>query len=464
MSSRFGTFFNVFNGGFLTPNSSYTEVETPELFKGKKVVPWYTTKNDFGILLTMLLELSSTHRSCVNTKADYILGDGFSLFKGKGKSILNNVLSKVSEDKPSDDEVKAIDDFLEHVNVDEENINDILKAAAVNYEAYGNVYIETVRGSIAGQKYFYIYLQDAPRVLHVKDEDEVMICSDFNNDVLKDAQVRTVGKWSKDEFGGERRVWCLKAKSPLRDTYGLPPAVASMYNQKIEHEIPSHNLDRFYSDFMPKIFMQFFEPGGMTEQEEEKFYNDLEATYTRRGGKKRSIFAQVLESENMKANIQMLGENTAEGDFQILDDRTTQKILTAHQWHHVLAGIPSAKGIGDSKEVRNVFELYNNTTIKPRQNLLLSKLINPIFKEACEWLDIAKDTYLGLSSSLPISFIGDIDVNAILTVDEAREYMGWSKLPDPEKGGQFVKRGGSSNSNNPNDPNSAGTNNNTGGN
>lgn len=449
--SRFGTFLSVVAGGFLGPQTSYTQ-DSSEIFKGKKVVPWYITKNDFGILLTMLLELSNTHRSCVYSKANYILGDGFTLYKGKGKSILNNVQADI---KMADSEVKEVDAFLEKVNINEQSLNDILLDIVVNFEAYGNVYVETVRGSIAGEKYFYIYVQDAPRVLHIKDEDEVIICNDFQNYIEKDAAIRSTTKWEKDEFGGERRIWTLKSSSPMRDDYGLPPAVASIYNQKIEHEIPSHNLDRFYSDFMPKVFMQFFQPGGMTDEEQKKFYQDLEDTYTRRGGRKRSIFAQVLESENMKANVQMLGDNSAEGDFQILDDRTTQKIITAHQWHHVLSGIPSAKGIGDSKEVRNVFELFNNTTIKPRQILLLSKLINPIFKEACEWLGIAKDTYLGLSSSLPISFIGDIDVNAILTINEAREYMGWSKLEDEEKGNQFVKRINSNNqdgniANNPN--------------
>jgi hypothetical protein len=70
-----------------------------------------------------------------------------------------------------------------------------------------------------------------------------------------------------------------------------------------------------------------------------------------------------------------------------------------------------------------------NTVIKPRQNLLLSRIINPyIYESTLVNNDLPAGLQFNISNSLPVSFIGDIGIDAALTIDEKRDILGYGAL------------------------------------
>ena len=72
-----------------------------------------------------------------------------------------------------------------------------------------------------------------------------------------------------------------------------------------------------------------------------------------------------------------------------------------------------------------------NTVIKPAQNLVLTKVLNPIMCEASEWMQTDwQNTTLEIVSSMPVSFLGDLDPNEILTLNEKRNTLGLEPLED----------------------------------
>ena len=69
-----------------------------------------------------------------------------------------------------------------------------------------------------------------------------------------------------------------------------------------------------------------------------------------------------------------------------------------------------------------------NTVIKPRQNLLLSKIINPFLQEIGVYNQAFRDVTFGVSNTLPVSFMGDIKVEDNLSTNEKREILGYAPI------------------------------------
>jgi hypothetical protein len=73
-------------------------------------------------------------------------------------------------------------------------------------------------------------------------------------------------------------------------------------------------------------------------------------------------------------------------------------------------------------------EYLQNTVIKPRQNLLLSKIINPFLKEIGLYNPAFTDVTFGISNTLPVSFMGDVAVEQNLSLNEKREILGYAPV------------------------------------
>lgn len=411
-------------------------------------VPWYKNRNDFSLLLNRSLEVSPTHRSCIHTKSDYVVGDGFTLTVGSGTGVMVTKTKKQTNTVPSDDVINDVSTYVKDINSDRDNLCDIVRKININWEAFGIVWTEEIRGIVAGKKFYHINVIDSPKVLFKggdnADGSEVYVSPDWSPDYISTNKPEAIkiNEWVKDKNEVERRIACFKFYAPLRETYSVPPSIASLLFTHLELEIPSHNLERFMTDFMPKVFMQFFVPDGMTDTEKKKFYEDLQKTYTRKGGQRRSLFAQIVESKHMETNVHEFGEQSDDGDFLGLTDKVEHVIFKSHQWHPLLAGVPTPAGLGNSNLVMNVFHLYNQCTIIPRQRLIMSKIINPIFQRSAEWLGTSwKDHSLNLSTSVPIAFVGQLNVNKMFTKDEGRGFLGQPKMVDEEKGNELIDGG-----------------------
>lgn len=412
-----------------------------------KTIPYFTNRNDFALLLTRLIEVSPTHRVCIFSKADHVVGDGFTLEVGTANDIMITKTKKEIK-PPKDKAILEASDWMKNVNEDEETLSDIVRKIAINYDAYGGVWVEEIRGKVDSKRFYHINVIDSPKCLFqsVKTGERietVFISPDWTSEYVQKIKPEALqlNTWFKVK-GTERRISYLKAYSPLRDIYGIPPAIASLLFHHLELEIPSHNLERFYTDFMPKVFMQFFAPDGMNDAKKKQFYDDLEKTYTRKGGKRRGLFAQIVESKKMEANIHDFSDQRTDGDFLGLTDKSEHVIFKSHQWHPLLAGVPTAAGLGNSTLIMNVFHLYNKATTQPRQRLFTARLINPIFNRAAEWLRTSfQEHSLRLSTSIPISFVGELNVNKMFSVNEGRAFLGQPKHEDEETGEGLIDNG-----------------------
>lgn len=424
-----------------------TEVrKTVGTMPGKyKTIPFYTHRNDFAKVLLALSELSSTHRSCIYTKADYEFKDGFGIVKGKNRSVIKTK-TKAEQQPVLDDVIVAAEEALSSVNNSEESFAEVFRQYRINLNTSGNAWIELVRGDVLGERFFNVYNHDFPNVLFVDTNSpripptHVFISESWDeNYILKNEPVKLplYPNWEIVN-GAERCVIHIKEYSIGRNYYGLPLFIAAKIPTQLEYESDRHNLERFFSDFMPKFFAAFFAENGMTDDEKEKFYEDFHKTYTKKGRDGNiSAMVQVFESENLKPFFHEFSNNNSEGDFMGLKDGSKDSIFTAHRWHPVLAAVPVASGLNDSKQVQTIFSVYNDIAIKPNQRFDLA-YINKVFELMSEWLGLSTvDHQLTLETSSPISIFDGLDVNKVVSVNEARVHIGEDQV-DGEKGSLFV--------------------------
>lgn len=403
-----------------------------------KTVDYFTKRNRFALDLLLLSELAPTHRGCIYTKADYEFGEGFGIIKGKNQSIIKTKTAAEKQNIP-DEVIVAAEEALSSVNLNNESYLEVCRQVRINLNTSGNGYIELVWGGEGANKYFKVYNHDFHKVLFVQPEGtknitHAYISDSWANDYLSRNEPVKLPVYPLVETidGSSRTLLHIKEYSIGRDYYGLPLFVAGKMAAQLEYESDRHNLERFFADFMPKIFAAFFAPGGMTQQEKDKFYDEFMDTYTKRGrdGNVQAM-VQVFESEKMQPFFHEFNVQNSDGDFSELKNGAGQSVYTAHRWHPVLAGVPIASGLNDAKQVQNIFSIYNKLTIKPNQTFDLNAFVNPVFEAMCEWLGLPCVGYqLTLESSAPISFLGQVDVNALVTVDEGRVHVGQDKLND----------------------------------
>ncbi len=411
-----------------------------------KTIDFFSKRNQFAKDLLLLSEISPTHRSCIYTKADYAYSEGFGIVKGKSQSIIKTKTGREAE-VVSDDVITTTLEAISNVNSYNESLLEVARQARINLNTSGNAYLELVWGKNGGKKYFQVYCHDFHHVLLVNPEDNraqpsfAYISEDWSNEFIARNPPEKLPLYPevKETKGGFRTLLHIKEYSIGRNYYGLPLFVASKVAAQLEYESDRHNLERFFSDFMPKFFAAFFAPGGMTDDEKEDFYESFLNTYTKQGRNGQvQAMVQVFESENLKPFFHEFGNNNSEGDFINLKSNANQSLFTAHRWHPVLAGIPINGGLNDSKQIENIFSIYNKITIKPIQAFDLNNFINPVFEKMSEWLNLpCKGHQLTLETASPISFFSEIDVNAVLTVDEARQHLGQDKLGD-ERGRTLI--------------------------
>jgi hypothetical protein len=144
-------------------------------------------------------------------------------------------------------------------------------------------------------------------------------------------------------------------------------------------------------------------------------------------GNNHKLFAQVLRDPNYKLNWVPLTKEQ-EGEFMNLCNVAAENIVVASRWSKVLTGISTAGVLGSNQQLRLELEYAQNTVIKPKQNMFCSRVINPFLAILAESNSAFKDVQFSIVNSMPVSFFGDIDVEANLTQDEKREIVGYSPL------------------------------------
>lgn len=409
-------------------------------FTGAKWVRFFTQKDDFLKSLIAIVNNSPTLRRIIEDKTNMVVGDGFIPMKGKSNTLLT---TSMKGEVITDDSLNEIEDVISQVNLHGQNLQEVLAQLAFDYDAFGNSFCEIVKGKVGSEPFTYIYHVPVYNIGIRKAEADQIIKSVGIYDNWEEVPLTTDGvfyesegfrevpmypDFKKFEDGTQRSVIHVKQYAAGYFYFGLPEWIGAKMWAEMEYRIQRFNTSKFENGFMPSGIMQFF--GSITPTEAKKLVEGIESKFTGMANNHK-LFVQVLRDEKLKANwIPTSKEN--EGEFLNLQNLAASAIVVANRWSKSLAGFATAGQLGSNQQIRQEMEYLQSTVIKPRQNLMLSKIINPYLAEIGLYNPALKDVQFSISNTLPVSFMGDIKVEDNLTQDEKREILGYSPIETNE--------------------------------
>ena len=409
-------------------------------FTGAKWVRFFTQKDDFLKSLIAIVNNSPTLRRIIEDKTNMVVGDGFIPMKGKSNTLLT---TSMKGEVITDDSLNEIEDVISQVNLHGQNLQEVLAQLAFDYDAFGNSFCEIVKGKVGSEPFTYIYHVPVYNIGIRKAEADQIIKSVGIYDNWEEVPLTTDGvfyesegfrevpmypDFKKFEDGTQRSVIHVKQYAAGYFYFGLPEWIGAKMWAEMEYRIQRFNTSKFENGFMPSGIMQFF--GSITPAEAKKLVEGIESKFTGMANNHK-LFVQVLRDEKLKANwIPTSKEN--EGEFLNLQNLAASAIVVANRWSKSLAGFATAGQLGSNQQIRQEMEYLQSTVIKPRQNLMLSKIINPYLAEIGLYNPALKDVQFSISNTLPVSFMGDIEVEDNLTQDEKREILGYSPIETNE--------------------------------
>jgi hypothetical protein len=413
------------------------EYHSPSAFllrKSRRYIPFLEPKDNFAQLLIEAKTLSPTNLACVNSKAEYCLGSGWKL-----------------TDVEQDDELTKWASF---VNKKGDTLNDVILNAFEDFYTHGNAFIQIVRGKIGSSRFVKVFnstFLDTRLAMPENDDvpDNAYISKEFRRQgiwTLKDDNVVelplyggdvTTQRWLNPGTGDEHIVIHLKNRMTGYDWYGMPSNIACLPQQMLEYKVARFNMDNFDNNLVlgGLVILQ----GNLTQEESDKLAKNI--VFQHSGDGKRGRFV-ILSSESGIENSKIEPfERTYDGDFIEYDKRLEEKILFSNSWSKMLID-PVSAGLGDGgKMLKEIFEIKNKTLIQPAQNFMLDKFILPLIQICDDWMGKRWSQHKwAMQTESPLSFIGDIDINSILTKDEGRKAIGYPEVGGAE-GAKWIKSG-----------------------
>jgi len=172
---------------------------------------------------------------------------------------------------------------------------------------------------------------------------------------------------------------------------------------EIDEEIGTYHLENIQNGFAPAMMINF-NNGQPTEDEQ----NDIERRVGQKlqGTKGKKWLISFNDDSSQATTIESLPISEASEQYKFLSEEATKKILIGHKvTSPILFGIKDSTGLGNNaEEIKTASQLWDNTVIKPKQNLVL-EAVNEILAVN----GIILDTYF--KTLQPIEFIDTEGLN-----------------------------------------------------
>lgn len=418
-----------------------------QILQGKKYIPFISADDCLPNLFWKVRLQSTTQSACISTIAQTTIGEGL-------------YVTNLDKEKEVD---KDFLEWIDSINNDNQSLNEICRTIVDAKATDGNAWIQITKGQFSNKKWVKPYLH--PTLVcrlgaidpKIGRPTSVVRSNQFSkpdrgvlsNRSLKAVEIHLYSKNVLDKswtpIDGELNTMIhLKNEVPGIPFYGIPKSHASLRYQVLEYKSAQGNIDNFDNNMILSALLIF--ESAMTTEEAAASAKEIIKTHTGQGKLGR---VGVVSSEQGIANFKYQPLDTQkEGSWIELDKRVEQKIIFAHNWDAVLAGISRESAFGNgSQYIRAAFDAKKAMVLKPEADYLIQKFIKPLVAIAAEHMkkpDWLKYEF-AFKHSMPFSLLSDIDVNSVLTVDEGREILGQTEMEDPKIGKQIIEQGSKNN-------------------
>lgn len=388
---------SIFN---LKPSEQQLEPRDPDKVN-TDYIPFGITggsPNLFPQELVIKFRRSPTFHSIIKSKVNYGVGDGFMF--------------------PSETRLSA---YIKRINSDGESLLEVYKKVIQDYFLAGNAYVQVVRNKGAISLFHLDFT--TVRVAKAKEGER----KGFRVSKIWEKGQQAKGYFIPEfELNGTDRIsiYHIKEYSPNMFFYGLPDySMGALYWADIEYRIPKYNIGKFKNDFTVSAILDMYATG-MSETEAAEVVSDIKRKFTNAEDDQEQnskLWVNVYEDEKAKTVLTKMNDGN-DGNFMQLQELAVQNLITAHRTSASLSGVKTAGQIGSNQQIRNEFEIFYNTVVKPVQNKVLG-----VFDILLTELGFGEK--LIISTPVPISFLTDLSASESLTINEQRAILGFKAIP-----------------------------------
>jgi hypothetical protein len=436
--SNFGQFRRV-----LTTVDDFTAEPTfkEQQLTSFRYIPFLSYDN---YLLNELQEISihsPTNASILRQKQRMVHGAGLELVARK--SILSNKEVEVSENQ-----INEVEAYLEQVNPDGEDFNELRSKVEADLIQYGNAFIHLIKpegGNTLVQ--YHVPVSNVRIVKMRKDEltpslvgvsryfdscgfnevpqyvEEYPIYPQFGTPTLYDGQPMS------DAPKGEHSIIHIKETHADFKYWGTPSYLAGKLAAQSEYKINKFNNSQLDNGFMPSGIVQFF--GNTTQDKAKLIIDKFRESYTGTGNNSRLVAQFIADPMNAAKFTQLT--QAYEGQFLEMFDLAQRQIIIAHEWSPALAGMAIAGQLGNVQQLRTEFEVAKNTVVKHYQDILRHQWFKPMLVTGGEFMryDWKKLSLQVLPMAL-IGLLGDMEAAEVMTDKEKRQELGLAEEAEVE--------------------------------
>jgi DNA-binding MarR family transcriptional regulator len=359
-------------------------------------------KNRYPEYLLNLYRRSAKHHAIINSKKDYVVGQGWSV-DAEGLDTMG---------------LARLQQFINEPN-QYESLNDILEKVALDYELYNGFALEIVYNQL-NDKIAAIYHADFARYRSNEDGTKYYYSEDWKK---HNPVVEEIDAFNWKEPSGKQLLY-VKGYSPDCKYYPLPTYLGSTSYIELDTEIANFHLNSCKSGFVGGTIVSFHN-GEPTLEEQEIIENQIVSKFSGTDNAN-SIVLNFADSKERGVEIQQLNGNDFDKRFDILNKTVQREIYAGHQvTDPALFGIKEDGIFTSRNQLVDSFELFQNTYVNNRQ-----QFIERVFNELAALQGLSNRLFIQDTEPISIQF-SENTVVSVMTQEEIREKIGLPKLEQP---------------------------------
>jgi predicted transcriptional regulator len=314
---------------------TFAEAKQPE-YKEKKGEGYmqYGQNNDYPQYLLDLFNKSAKHNAIIRGKVNYIVGNGW-----------------VGEEA-----------IVKKVNR-EETLNDLTKKVALDLELFGGAYIQVI-WSVMGAQIAELWHCDYTKIRTNKDNTQFWYKEDWKA-TRNQEKAEVYNAFNPANPQGVQILY-VKEYRPGMNVYSLPGYFGALNYIESDVEVSKHVLGNAQTGFSASKLITL--PNGEPSPDEKRAVSrQFDNMYTGADGKK--YLLAFVNDATRKPIVDDLGaSDLTKEDFSRVDELIQTNIFSGHQITSPdLFGIAVPGQLGNRQQMRDSYEIFNNTYVKYKQ-------------------------------------------------------------------------------------------------
>jgi hypothetical protein len=372
--------------------------------KGKDYI-FYGERNDYPNYLLRIYNNSAKHNAIVTGKVDYICGNGWGV--------------------KSEDEMEKAKVFgmIDKVNRNQESLNELTNKLVTDLTIFGGYYLQVVWTKATGE-IAELYHVDYYKVRTNADNSEFYVSDNWikNDNVNPRPDFETYPAFDPNNPTGSQILYFKEYRAGV-NTYSLPDYRGAISYIELDISIGEYHLNTINNGMFSSKLINL-NGGKVSQEEEDRIEKQFQNKFS--GSKNAGKFMLAFnDSKENEPSIIDLSGTELDKHFDLLNLTVQQEIFSGHKiTSGMLFGIKTEGQLGGRSELRDAYQLFQNTYVNAKQRAL-EETINYLYK----FNDVTAK--LVLKPTEPISFeFSEAIISANMTQDEIREKL---SLPAIEK-------------------------------